>query len=383
MNEKTTDINEQIINLQKEIDDINSKGVPNEYERIRINQIINLIRNLHRDNRNNNIDKNNNARNLNILQNIIQPIKARNLAQFNTNKNNLVNSSVVSELYDSCFIDVINNGNDIYSYDNDYTTYANIWKKYLDGIQNKKTIDYTSFIEIMNKYQKIILTEKYDLNDKINKLQPIFTFYNTIVHKYVKNYLELPKEYNNDNDCLDVIINIIVHIVKRILLVPFYYELVANLQAFLEESLKDTNNIANADSVRIILIEILGDRHRHTATEGTKLAEYIFKYMPLKLVKKTLNIYEGDDNYDIDKDDVSVDIMFENLLKIFDLNTTVNISGDLTPLISNIKEKVFPKYKDYIKISIETMYLVLNNYLYYIYNQTIDIQIFEALNRNK
>lgn len=380
-NNEILDLQEQIKNLHEEIRNINSKGVPNQYDTMRKEQIRNLIRDLRIKLRQLNRDEQNTNTNFRNIKRDINRIEKRNTSNYKNNKSNLINSEYVVDVYDSVFIDVINERlvKKIYRYYDDYTTYPNLWKKYLSNIQNKVSIDYTSFIEIMNKYQKIILSDNsVDFDNKIQKLEPIFAFYNSVIKKYVKNYIDLPKEYKQENQCHDVIIDIITHIVKRIILVPFYYELVAHLQSFLEETFKHKDNLSDTQRIETILNEILGDEQN--ATSSSKLTEYVFQYMPLLLVKKTLNIYEGDE--DIDKNDISVEVIFNNLLKIFETNTTVNISGDNT-LSKNIRDKVISKYKEYIEISINTLYLLMNNYLYFIFNQTIDIQILSLLLNNK
>jgi hypothetical protein len=307
-----------------------------------------------------------------------------------THKANLKYNNNIVELYDSAFIDVINYNkrnrlnNNKYEIDIDYMTYPNLWKKYIsnikENIKNNQNLDHTSFIEIMNIYQKDILSNnQLNINDKINNLQPIFAFYSRIAYPYIKNYLELPKEYNTVNQCLDTIINIIVHVLKRCILVTFYYEICANIQSYLEETFKDAEN---SNIIKEYFKSIIGDKYN--SSSGSKLADYIFGNMSLKITKKILNIYEGDNDGDDDpdKNELSFDSLFENIIQILNTNTTVSLisSGIETDvLLKNIKDVVFPRQKEYIRLAVENLYSLMNNYLYYLYGQSQDINIIKKL----
>ena len=287
----------------------------------------------------------------------------------------------VVDLYDYAYIDVLNYNkrfrikNNIYDYDTNYMSYSNIWRKYLQMIENN--LDYTSFMEVLNVCQLKILNNK-DKRTKENLLEckPIFKFYNEIVFPYINDYIRLPKELDSVNKPLDNIIDIIEHVVKRTLLVPFYYEVVANIQAYLEESLKMSQGNADQTIIEKFLRSIT--MSGIDKNSGSKLADYIFGEMPKKLIKKILDIYQSEDEYDdLDKrEDINVDGIFENIVNI--INITSSFRND-SPLIANLKDKTITRHKEYITIAIKTLFMLMNNYLYYLYDQCRDINIIERL----
>lgn len=367
------EINEELSNLRGEEIYINRKQHPlSPYDVSRLQIIINEINRKNGDlqNLNNEFSQINNDK-IQII-NIAQQEFNNYKKNFDRNNKFPIFNSVI-KLYDYVFIDIINYNNsdnlreNIYKYDTNYMTYANIWRKYLDN--SKNNIDYTSFMEMLNIFQDKILNEKdTNVKEKLIKCDSAFIFYNKVVDPYIKDYNELPKELNSVNKCLDTIIDIIIHIVKRIILVSFYYEILANIQAYLEESfIISDGKIDNAMIITFLDSILKGE---------SKLPDYIFRVLPQKLVKKTLNIYKNEDDYDdLDKDDAtSIDDLYNNILNIIISNTTIVIDNN-SPLILNIKEKTILRHKEYNGIAIEKMFLLMNNYLFYLYDQCKDINI--------
>ncbi len=328
----------------------------------------------------------------NIIDDVVKKYKSKKTS-FDLNKLKLKTSNNVVSIYDSVFIDVVNNDKrkklrkDIYTFDIDYVTYPNMWKKYLKSIEIHKKIDYTAFMEGLNLYQRYIFNKKDEeynnpdrnlevLDKKFKTLYPVLLFYSTVINPYVKDYMDLPKEYNNGNDCLDTIINIICHILKRFILISLYYEICANIEKYLEESFKE-GDIIDQKKIKEFLAEILGDKN--DISGGTKLTEYIFKIIPMKLIKKTLNIYEGDNDgeYDMDKNEITTENLIDDILNIIVSSTTIAITMD-SPLINNLRI-IFTRQKEYITLSINSLYLLMNNYMFFLYTQSNDITIVEMV----
>jgi hypothetical protein len=392
LEKEINDLNKKLLNLREEQTHITSKPAPlTQYNQQRLNSINIMIQDYHIELQNKINKLNNEKTTLNATNNQKNTNFTNPNRNFQTNKSSITYKNSVVDLYDSAFIDVINYNKrirlskNIYDHDTDYMTYSNIWRKYLetvkDNIKKESNIDHTSFMEIINIYQKNILNlnnNQSTYKQKLSDLSVIFTFYNKIVNPYVKNYLDLPREYGEENECLNVIINIIVHVLKRCILVSLYYEICANIQAYLEESFHESEGKVNQDMINRYLREILGDGINNN--NGSKLANYIFNSMPLKLVKKTLNIY-GNEWDDMDKNDLTIDSFFEDILNILKSNTAIAISTE-SPLIINLKDTTFMRHKEYIKLAIENMHLLMNNYLFYLYNQSCDINIIRRLSRN-
>jgi hypothetical protein len=298
--------------------------------------------------------------------------KQKYIASFNTN-----NYNTIFKLYDSVFSDILNHNKrkqlkqKEYDHDANYMTYPNMWRKYLSN--TKDNLDYTVFMEVLNSYQQKLLDDPEDnkSHDDIKKLledDPVFIFYNKIIYPYVNNYIKLPKELGGVNSCLDNIMGIIEHIIKRCVLVPFYYEIIGNVIAYLQESLVKDGEV-NRDMIVNYLDAVF---------KSNNISNYIFAVMPLKLVKKILDIYDEDDENDPANDGKTVDDLFNEILKKIGSTSGFQLN-DQTPLMSAIRDKTIPKYKEYIKLSINTLYKLMNNYLYYLYDQSRDIDILFSL----
>jgi ankyrin repeat protein len=369
----------ELSSLRGEETYINRKQQPlSPYDAARLQNVRNEINRINGEIQKLNNDLNQSNNDKTQLENRAKQLFDNYKTIFDRNKGLPIFNSV-EKMYDYVFINVINHDhineitNEKYNHKINYMAYSNMWRKYLDNAKNN--IDHTSFMEMLNVYQDTILSEQdTNVKEKMDKCKPIFEFYNKVVYPNIKDYIELPKDLESTNKFLDVIINIIIHIVKRTVIVSFYYEILANIQAYLEESFKISGGKIDSTMIVAFLDSILKGE--------SKLPDYIFRVLPKKLVKKTLNIYKNEDEYDdLDKDETTtIDDLFNNVVNIIASNTTIAIEND-SLLISNLKEKTILRHKEYITIMIEKMYMLMNNYLLYLYDQSRDINILLSINK--
>jgi ankyrin repeat protein len=281
----------------------------------------------------------------------------------------------VVKIYESVFLNVINN---VQKNDKpiDYMTYQNLWAKYLENERKKMSqkdqnnqYDYTMFVENLGLYQNNILRKKYkDYKGLEEDLSPVNNFYQKLAMPYIEQYFDLPQDYESINHLLNAIINIIIHIVRRVILVNLYYTIIANILENINSSFKDSTG-SYRNVTEKYLNEIVGE-------SNSKLAKYIFDDIPEKLVKNVLNIYREDDP---DKDTGDIDYLFGNIINLL-TNTTIPIKND-SPLIKNLKDTIFPYYRQYTITAINELKLLIDNYLRYMYTMGQNIDIISTLTR--
>lgn len=229
----------------------------------------------------------------------------------------------------------------------DFFTYPNLWMKYLD--LELYTRDYVNFVpasfDLLNK-QKNSIIMKYHINNVL----PI-----------IKTLIEYPREYNGVNTTLDFIIKIIEHVVKNFVQPVLFYEIVLNLSEY-------TDNSFGTDEIRTnrIIREIQEfDNH--------KIIRYLFVDMPIRLIKKILNIFEEGD----DEDNIDIDQDLNYIKTILGLMKSMKLVND-TPFMDNL-DNILSKYKDYYNLVINGLYNFLHNYLLYLRNNIMYEQIINSI----
>jgi ankyrin repeat protein len=294
----------------------------------------------------------------------------------------------VADLYESIFVKIFNeNDSNLvqnkkykYKYDTDYKSYQNLWKLYIDKQKNKEQnnyYDHTLFIENLGIYQHKIFNDKTIKYNKLrNKIYPVHILYQNLFIPYINNYFELPQEYNSlINNGLNVVIDIIMHITKRVTLANMYYIIVSNILENIHAAFRykgDTpSNSEYSQMVGDYLKNIIGDQK----TKTSQLANYIFNEMAEKLVKKILDIYEEDD---IDKDNIEIDKLFSHIIDLMTLDTTLPVKQD-SVMIKNLKDVIFPYYQQYITTSVNELKTLIDNYLRFIYTQGKNLEIIHTL----
>jgi hypothetical protein len=374
-------------NLTKELNDITNKKNKSEYDLLRINELHFMIQ---KDIERLSFMKTNLSAYINKLQSInnakFDPLK--NLKIFiDGNKKKLESIGSVNKIYDSVFVDVLNSDfklqlkKNIYQYQVDTKTYPLLWRKYFSSAEKN---DYTQIIDRMGDHQKRIINDTtLTLQEKIKSFRMITGYFSDVILPFSKNYFELPKEYNGANYSLTIILDIITHIIKRVVLVNLMDTIIKSLTKYVLSIFPKINksNVYKTDKeyqlyILDLLIQIIDDKGD---SNGSRLLKYIFDILPLKLVKVILQIYEGfnEGENDIDRGD-TVESLFDNINKIIGSNVALDISDD-SSLLTNLKDYVYPFYGDYIELFVKEMKNVVDNYLRLLQHQSSELELLEML----
>jgi ankyrin repeat protein len=329
---------------------------------------------------------------INVLK-INKTKKLNNLAVFiENNKNNLKTKlsrkTSIIELYDSVFIDVINGSDkklldsNLFNYDVDIKTYPLIWKKLFKNI-NKGSYDHTQILDIMANYQKNILDKKGSA--KLNNFFIVQQYYKNVIYQFADDYFEMSREYNYSNYAMTAIMDIIIHIVKRIMCVTLYDTILEGLTRYVvsifpySEQTKMYKNDSEYHKYIVDLILSTVNENGKIGSSGSRLLSYIFNIMPCKIVKVVLDIYEGENEGEADPDKTSsLEQIFEQISVILSSNTSINFESD-NIFINNLKEYVYPYYIDYMEMIIKEMFNIISNYLRSLQYQSKMLDIIEEL----
>jgi ankyrin repeat protein len=226
----------------------------------------------------------------------------------------------------------------------DSLSYQELWNVYIKNQRNNP--DHTLIIEKMNKYQQSIF--KQDEYQIKNNLGPVYSFYKYLAIPHIDNYFNLPQEYGSINRTLDIIIDIITHIVKNIVIVNLYYTIISNLDEWSKNSFSENVDLTDVKK---------------------KLQLYLFGDIALPLVKHELTVHDHDGDFD----DISIDEVFNQIIQIL-TTEPIGITSE-TVVIRNLRESFFPYYMEYISLVIRELKNLIDNYLNYMYTQGKNLEI--------
>ena len=275
-------------------------------------------------------------------------------------------SDKVNELYESLFKEIINNGSALYTYKTiDITTYPELWKLYFIS-PNKE--DHTQIIDNISKY----ILEQLNLSEPDLKL--VSTYYKNVVEQFTKDYEELPNEYNNNpisNYALNIIIDIIIHIVQRVIMVSFFGTLVKVIIVYIMSlTTYSDNSKEKSDHIFEVLEKIITGEN-----PKSELMKYIFDVLPTKLVKVVLKIYNGDNDPDRDN---TIEKLLAPITNMIETNMILSIKSD-SSLIENLNKDVYKFYKKYFELIISQMKTLADNYLQSLTHQSSSLEILKKL----
>lgn len=324
------------------------------------------------------------------------------------NKNKLSRKfESVAHIYESVFVDVVNKSdpnlkNQIYNYTVDVKTYPMIWKKFIKQSikqSEKCDFDYTQVLDNISCYQSDIISFPDSMDNKLNKFILIGEYYEKVISPFVDNYFDLPKEYHGTNYSMDKIIDIIVHIVRRIICVNLFGTILKGLTNFIimEFPYDPTNksvNYATEDEYQQyifnLIIDSINDRGdarviktdldpSGTQMVGSRLLNYIFNTFPEKVVKIILQIFDGENEGENDPDkDNKIEYLFDHINVILESITAINLRPGNT-LTSNFKMYVYPYFNDYLDLFVKEMYNLMTNYLRSLQYQSKMLTIFNKI----
>ncbi len=206
------------------------------------------------------------------------------------------------------------------------------------------------------------------LNNLINKenTQKIIEIFNKF-ELFSRNYKECPNEYNDSNFILKETINIIIHVLEHSVLNYLYNAIVKLLIKEIENSNPDISKDDIIDKIELILDDKL--------VLGGSIYNYIMKEMGEKLVKKTLNIYDGEADPDMY---IDYDTIFGKLKSI--INKKIAGIIDSKNINTNYDSFIYPYFREYSKIIIKELYELTNNFMDHLIGMNKMLEIYSTLN---
>lgn len=377
-------LNKQLNSLEQELSSIVSKTVKSENDNAREIELNTILSNMRLEITSLNImivDYKNKIIQIGTVMN--DPLE-RLKTVISTNKRELKRFGSVKDIYESVFVDVLNKDSRItlkkkkYDYFVDVKTYPMLWKKYFSGTGSK---DYTQILDIITEYQKSIISKSEPTHNKIQKLQIISQYYKNVIMPFAKNYFDLPREYNGSNYAMTIILDIIVHIVQRIIIVNLYGAIVKSLTKYVLATFNKKSGMSSTDYQNYLLKLIIGVLNdKGTGDNESRLLGYIFDILPLKIVKVILKIYEGidDGEGDIDKEHTSLEPLFNTINKILAANVSIDLTED-SSVLSDLREYVYPYFIEYLDLYVKEMFNLISNYLRSLSFQAGNLEILDVL----
>lgn len=383
INEKIKELNNTNSNLLLESNSIRNNS--NFTEMNRVTEINNLIDA-------NNIEINKYQNFINNLNNTLTNLNNnKNLIENNNNSSNIFkimnnsygqldNGNVIS-IYNSVFWKILNSKpSKLYSVNLDFRSYPALMKDYI--------FDYRiNNIYVIHPYlQTYVFDLLFNRNinqETIDKINLVSDLYDNVFFPIAKDYEELPLEYNNSNYVLKQSIDIIAHSLKHTIITSMYHSIVKTITKYVKTlnppssntnnnntSLKYNNDVQYSEFLNKTVENIINNGRNESV-----LIKYIFDFMPIKLIKLTLNIYDGEN----DPDKIyNRDGLYEEIIKILMSNTVIPITED-TSLIKNIRDILIPYFKDYNNLFINEAINLTNGYFGYILSESKLLKIISIL----
>lgn len=283
----------------------------------------------------------------------------------------------VVEIYDSVFIDVINQTdssklkNNIIDFSVDLKTYPAIWKKFLKN-HKKGTSDFTQIMDIISSYQFRLINDSKNDNivDNFDNINVVRNYYKNVTDPFINTFFEMSREYNySTNYAMTIIMDILVHIIKRVICVNLYGTILKGLSKYVIATFPyDSNSkmYKNEEQYqKYILNLIIGTINEggKQGKGGSRLLYYILNTLPLKIVKIILQIFEGDDEGENDPDrQNNLESIFDQITVILESTTSINLNKG-NALTQGLKEHVYPYYIDFLEMFVKEMFNLMSNYM--------------------
>ena len=398
----------QVENIQQEINDLRllannnnniQQTIAYHQERIdNLNQEINFLSKLMSDETNSNQIIGNN------LENKIEV----NWSELKKRRNNFVGHSKQLSmrnsfrLYENIFNYVINN-NDLslnvvpIKGKEDFYLYNELWNAYLKNnlllsdISNIHLIVTVVQNRIIDAINEGILPQSEILEDLavLNKL------YKSIFEPLIKDYEELPYEYNN-NYVLNEIFVIYTHVTAHIVFSSLYFAIIKTITKYIltlnphefENILPNPPNKSNNSKFQSdedynkFIVEIVNrvlDLNYNQYPPNPRLEKYIVYEMPLLVTKLLLGIYADENDKMIFEKINNMDQIFEKIINIIMENKVISISKN-SSLIDSLKNNIFPYYKDILDQLLsnkDNMMNIISSYNNFIRNQGRFLEILQ------
>lgn len=315
-------------------------------------------------------------REISDIHNKMSNIASNKTIMNDSNVNNLSNDifsklemgSVIS-IYDSIFWKIINSkSKKKYTIDINYRLYPELMKRYIYDGTGDNVLEIHPYIQ---KYMYNMISKNKLTNNDVKSMEIIKSLYENVFSRVAQDYMELTPEYNYSNYVLKNVIDLMEHCLKHTIFVSMYNSLVKIITKYVKvKYISDDNH--DGKFLNTIVENIL-----NSATKGYTLAEYIFGYMPLKLIKITLNIYDGD--YDEDKM-YTIDDLYNKMVDIITTNDVMAIQ-DNSKLSKNLKETIIPYFKEYNDLFIKESKNMMDGYIGYLASESNLLCILSSINK--
>jgi len=279
-------------------------------------------------------------------------------------------SNILKELND--FIAIIN-PRKRYGTEYDLRIYQQLWD---DFIKNKTNTNSNIFIHLELSQCIGKLLDNYDngsitTNELQHNINLINEWYESIVIRYVRDYIELPQElssgggvtiglenFDTVNYAFDETIKIITHTLTYTLFTTFYYTIVKTISKYVSELILSDQFINKSEYsyyMEQYMKKIINNKNNGTS----ELMQYVIKILPEKVVKYVLKIYEGE--VDPDQNIKSLDQLFEQIINIIKTNSTLPVNDD-SSIVKNLKAYIFPYFIDYCNHFVKEAKILTDNY---------------------
>lgn len=336
-------------------------------------------------------------------------VKKNKLENFiEKSKHKIIRSTdTVVDTYESVFINVINNGKYYtsltknYYFNIDTKTYPIIWKKFITETTNALNQckcnshssncihDYTQILDSLFCHQQSILHTNDSFQNKLNQIQIVSEYYKNIISPFANDFFNLPREYGTINYALKHIIDIIIHIIKRIICVNIVGTITKGLVNYIINTFpySANNDMYNTrdeyeNYILDVVVNIIDDKDTKSLTSakftGSKLLKYIYEVIPIKVTKVILQIFDGPDSEFDPDNSLSMPQIFEHIITIIESSTVVKFDPN-NSFSSGLKQYVFPYYTDYLELFVKEMFNIMSNYLRSLQYQSKSLIILEQV----
>jgi ankyrin repeat protein len=292
-----------------------------------------------------------------------------------------VDGSNVTKYYNNVF-DIICN--------NDSMLYNKIYNIY---INNSDEDDYrTNIYRMVVRKINQLAKEKSLTNGQIELLTKLHT---DVITRVARDYEDLPFEYGvKNNYVLTEVVDIISNVAGRVICGNMYLAIIKTITKFVIET--NPNN-ANDDEdetfkynnkIRKIVEGLLNFTNTMETTvqkpipKNATMQNYIIKKMPIIFAKFTLKVFDGDELEDPHAQIVTVDRLFEPITDVIMASNMLDID-ETSSLIQNLREYIFPYYKNLLEEFIPVMKVMIDNYNRYLINQEKHLLITKLLAESK
>jgi len=314
-----------------------------------------------------------NIRDMNTIKTNINTSKAASINAIlakNTNAN--ITTDNLITIYESIQERIINNSK--FSLNNDYKTYINLWKESIKTNNNKDINIIENISEFISSHTQI---------QNIPEMTLIQEYFNKIISKFALDYNELDFAYNSNN----YVLNNIVKIVKHVLSNTVGVNLLNIIQQLLREELRikhpyDNTTYTDEITYTRLLDEKIKKILETSNVNGISLDSYIMDELIEKLIKIHFNLYE--DAYDRDNME-DINSIFMKINKLLESNVVLSLttigkdSADSSQIMKELREKIYPYFKDYLETNLKLIKRFIDGYMNSLINYGQSLNIYCVL----